>query len=84
MERWTVPHHAASLTGRKSRELLVVERDVDVESSGCCCLILNGQLALAEQSELAGGRPAEPFPDNLANSRAINAVHESIFGSSDS
>ena len=62
----------------------VARRDVNVKSSGCCCLILNGERAPSDQSELVvGGLLAEPFADGLADPRAINAVHEPVFGSSD-
>lgn len=75
--RGAVPHHAARVTGRKLREMSVARRNVNVESSGCCGLILNGQRAPSEQSELVvGGVLAEPFADGLADPRAINAVHE--------
>src|SRR5258705_11308556 len=63
--------------------MLVAQWDVDVESSGCGCLILNGQLALSEQFELVGGLLAESFADGLADPRAINAIYEPVFGSSD-
>jgi len=82
--RGAVPHHAARVTGRKLGEMSVARRNVNVESSGCCGLILNGQRAPSEQSELVvGGVLAEPFADGLADPRAINAVHEPVFGSSD-